>query len=84
MQEDLLSIVMRFRSKPIALVADIEKMYRQIEDHPEDQPLQRILWRKNPSDPISTYDLRTVTYGTASAPYLATRLSLSCQATLPG
>ncbi|XP_062704554.1 uncharacterized protein LOC134286876 [Aedes albopictus] len=72
-QEDLLSIVMRFRSKPIALVADIEKMYRQIEVHPEDQPLQRILWRKNPADPISTYELRTVTYGTASAPYLATR-----------
>ncbi|XP_058817718.1 uncharacterized protein LOC131681030 [Topomyia yanbarensis] len=56
-QDDLLSIVMRFRTRPIALVADIEKMYRQIE----------------PSDPISTFELQTVTYGTASAPFLATR-----------
>ncbi|XP_055522612.1 uncharacterized protein LOC129716801 [Wyeomyia smithii] len=72
-QEDLVSIVMRFRSKAIALVADIEKMYRQIGVHPDDQPLQKILWRKNTSDPIATFQLQTVTYGTASAPFLATR-----------
>ncbi|XP_058464603.1 uncharacterized protein LOC131438528 [Malaya genurostris] len=35
-QEDLLSIVMRFRTHPIAIVADIEKIYRQIQLHPED------------------------------------------------
>ena len=32
-----------------------------------------ILWRSNPSLPITCYELQTVTYGTASAPYLATR-----------
>ncbi|XP_055522717.1 uncharacterized protein LOC129716899 [Wyeomyia smithii] len=72
-QQDLLSIVIRFRFHAVALVADIEKMYRQIEVHPDDQPLQRILWRASPSDPLATYELCTVTYGTASAPFLATR-----------
>ncbi|XP_058828601.1 uncharacterized protein LOC131688414 [Topomyia yanbarensis] len=72
-QHDLLSLIMRFRIHAIALIADIEKMYRQVLIHPEDQPLQRILWRTNATDPIATYELQTVTYGTASAPYLATK-----------
>ncbi|XP_058817061.1 uncharacterized protein LOC131680357 [Topomyia yanbarensis] len=72
-QQDLLSIVMRFRTHHVALVADIEKMYRQVFLHLEDQPFQRILWRTGPDEPIATYELQTVTYGTASAPYLATR-----------
>ncbi|XP_058840849.1 uncharacterized protein LOC131696319 [Topomyia yanbarensis] len=75
-QEDLLSIVMRFRTHPIAIVADIEKMYRQIQLHPEDRPLQRILWHSNRDDPLIAYELQTVTYGFASAPFLATRTLL--------
>lgn len=35
--------------------------------------MQRILWKKTLNDPVQIYDLKTVTYGTASAPYLATR-----------
>ncbi|CAB0030829.1 unnamed protein product [Trichogramma brassicae] len=49
-------------------------MYRQIRIHDEDVPWQRILWRKNPEDPIQEYELLTVTYGTACAPYLALRV----------
>ncbi|XP_055605576.1 uncharacterized protein LOC129753754 [Uranotaenia lowii] len=72
-QEDLLSIVLRFRLHRVAVVADVEKMYRMIRVQPEDQRLQRILWRNSPNEPIRTYQLTTVTYGTASAPYLATK-----------
>ncbi|XP_055543767.1 uncharacterized protein LOC129729280 [Wyeomyia smithii] len=72
-QQDLLSLIMRFRTHAVALVADVEKMYRQVLVHSNDQPLQRILWRSNPNEPIATYELQTVTYGTASAPYLATK-----------
>ncbi|KAK9721862.1 hypothetical protein QE152_g19986 [Popillia japonica] len=35
--------------------------------------LQRILWRDEPTQKVKTYELNTVTYGTASASYLATR-----------
>ncbi|XP_055605061.1 uncharacterized protein LOC129753286 [Uranotaenia lowii] len=72
-QDDLLSIIMRFRTHPIALVADIEKMYRQIQLHLDDCKYQRILWRQGPEEPLATFELQTVTYGFASAPFLATR-----------
>lgn len=48
-------------------------MYRQILIDNSQNRLQRILWRGNPNAPIDTYELLTVTYGTNSAPFLATR-----------
>ncbi|XP_049300569.1 uncharacterized protein LOC125774382 [Anopheles funestus] len=72
-QQDLYTIMLRFRSHAIALTADVEKMYRQIRHHPPDKNFLRIRYRKDPSEPIATFELQTVTYGTASAPFLATR-----------
>nr|XP_012234663.1 PREDICTED: uncharacterized protein LOC105679308 [Linepithema humile] len=48
-------------------------MYRQIMVDPLDRALQRILWRKNPKEPVTLFELNTVTYRTACAPYLAIR-----------
>ncbi|XP_058448627.1 uncharacterized protein LOC131428598 [Malaya genurostris] len=73
-QEDLRSIIMRSRIHPIMLVADVAKMFRQVRLHEEDTPLQRIFWRSSPAESIEIYELKTVTYGTAAAPYLATRV----------
>ncbi|GFT94630.1 integrase catalytic domain-containing protein [Trichonephila clavipes] len=39
----------------------------------EDQKYQQILWRNNSSENIRAYKLKTVTYGLASASFLATR-----------
>ncbi|XP_065073868.1 uncharacterized protein LOC135697936 [Ochlerotatus camptorhynchus] len=72
-QDDLLSIQLRFRLHRIAVVADVEKMYRMILVYLLDQRLQCILWRNSPNEPIRIYQLTTVTYGTACAPYLATK-----------
>ena len=72
-QDDLFSILVRFRSHKIALTADIEKMYRQVLVHPADANFQRILFRSNPQDSVKTYKLNTVTYGTTCAPFLAIR-----------
>jgi len=71
-QDSLMSIVMRFRIHKIAFIADIQKMYRQILMDSNQTDLQRIVWRDNQSEKIRHYKLLTVTYGTASAPYLAT------------
>ncbi|XP_055537555.1 uncharacterized protein LOC129725580 [Wyeomyia smithii] len=73
-QDDLRSIIMRSRIHPVMLIADIKQMYRQILVDKRDTPLQRIIWRNSPEDPLDTYELKTVTYGTASAPFLATRV----------
>lgn len=86
-QSDLFTVLMRFRQHTYAIAADIEKMYRQILIEPTQRVLQRILWRFAPTDPIQIYNLNTVTYGTASASYLAIRsliqVGIDCERSLP-
>jgi hypothetical protein len=72
-QDNLADIVQRFRLHRIVMSADVGKMYQQISVHPHDRCLQKILWRKTPDQPITTYQLNTAVYGTASAPFLTTR-----------
>lgn len=72
-QEDLASLIIRWRKYKIAFTADVEKMYRQILVDDEQTNLQRILWRNSPSEKMKEYRLTTITYGTSSAPYLAIR-----------
>ncbi|XP_055630624.1 uncharacterized protein LOC129771224 [Toxorhynchites rutilus septentrionalis] len=73
-QDDLLVLMLRFRKHAVALVADVEKMYRQIKIHPTDASLQRILWRFSSSDPVQVYELQTVTYGLSPSSFIATRV----------
>ncbi|GAB0087023.1 uncharacterized protein DMENIID0001_012780 [Sergentomyia squamirostris] len=73
-QDDIFTHLIRFRTYVIAFVADIEKMYRQILIDSQDRDFQRIFWRKTVNEVIGSYRLRTVTYGTACAPYLAMRV----------
>ncbi|GFY28751.1 uncharacterized protein TNCV_3441181 [Trichonephila clavipes] len=73
-QEDLFSILIRFRKYAYAFTADIRQMFRMIEVNPSQTKLQKILWKNSKTAPTKVYELKTVTYGTASAPYLATRV----------
>ncbi|GFT99436.1 uncharacterized protein TNCV_3238941 [Trichonephila clavipes] len=73
LQRDIFEILLNFRIPKIVFTADIEKMYRQILVADEDQKYQQILWRSNSNENISIYKLKTVTYGLASASFLATR-----------
>jgi LmbE family N-acetylglucosaminyl deacetylase len=72
-QPDLLAIVLRFRTHVVALSADIAKIYRCVLVHPDHRVLQRIVWRESSDVEITDYRLTTVTYGTSSASFLATR-----------
>ncbi|XP_062704228.1 uncharacterized protein LOC134286610 [Aedes albopictus] len=72
-QNDLFSILLQFRRHRFAFSADITKMYRQVVVDERDTRFQRIFWGKQPTDPLRVLELNTVTYGTASAPFLATR-----------
>lgn len=74
LQQDILSILTRFRTYNIVLKADIRKMYRQILLNPHETDYQRILWRESSFLPLEIYRLLTVTYGVASAPFLAVRV----------
>ncbi|CAK9822943.1 hypothetical protein ANTRET_LOCUS1374 [Anthophora retusa] len=72
-QSELIFIIMRFRLHNVVLTADLQKMYRQIEVENSDAKYQRILWREGENETIRTFELNTVTQGTASAPFLASR-----------
>ncbi|XP_072375596.1 uncharacterized protein [Diabrotica undecimpunctata] len=73
LQDDLVSILLRFRQHSYVVTADVAKMYRQVLVNPSQRCLQKILWRAEPSQPLCAYELNTVTYGTAAASFLSTR-----------
>ncbi|XP_075158086.1 uncharacterized protein LOC142231359 [Haematobia irritans] len=73
LQNDLPTIITRWRRFRIGFRSDIEKMFRQIRVVDRHLPYQQILWRGADSS-IYIYQLNTVTYGTCSAPYLSIRI----------
>lgn len=72
-QSDLFSLFLQWRRYEYAISGDIEKMYRQIWMNPIHSEYQRILWQAPGSSEIKSYRLKTVTFGVASAPFLAIR-----------
>ena len=73
LQPTLGIILMKFRSYPVALSADITKMYRAIELTAKDKDLHRFLWRPTPDGPVRAYRMTRVTFGVSASPYLAIR-----------
>ncbi|GBL77118.1 hypothetical protein AVEN_97348-1 [Araneus ventricosus] len=71
--EDVFQTISRFRRHKFAFTTDIQKMYRQILIDPDQQDLQRIVWKMGPNAEVSAYRLKTVTYGMSNAPFLAIR-----------
>lgn len=76
LQNDISSVLLRFRESKFVFTCDIRQMYRQILVSDSHRPFQLIRWRFAESDPIQTYQLNTVTYGVTSSPYLAIRCLL--------
>ncbi|GFY16364.1 integrase catalytic domain-containing protein [Trichonephila clavipes] len=72
-KEDMFETNSRFRRHKFAFSTDIQKMYRQILINPDQQDLQRIIWKHGLDAEIVTYRLKTVTYGLSNAPFLAIR-----------
>lgn len=52
LQDDLASILLRWRLHRYVVSADVEKIYRQIMVHPEHRRYQRIFWRNNPDEEL--------------------------------
>ena len=73
LQANINDVLIKWRTFKFVYSADIAKMYRQILVHPDHRKYQLILWRDDPSDPISIFELCTVTYGVASSAYQALR-----------
>ncbi|XP_073955675.1 uncharacterized protein [Choristoneura fumiferana] len=76
LQQDIVDIIMSFRTHPVVFSTDIKMMFRNILIHPGHRQYQLILWRSSPDQPLLTYALNTVTYGLRSSPYHAIRTLL--------
>ncbi|KAG7300051.1 hypothetical protein JYU34_015583 [Plutella xylostella] len=72
-QSELFDILLLFRTYKFTLISDVKKMFRAINLNPYQNGLQKILWRDNPTKPISCLQLQTVTYGLKPSTFLATR-----------
>ena len=72
-QATLSNTLLKFRCYPVALNADISKMYREVKLSAPDKDLHRFVWRKDPTSAIKDYRMKRVTFGVSASPFLAVR-----------
>ena len=73
--EDLCGLLMRFRTKKIGIVADIEKAFLQVSLQPAERDVTRFIWLKDfklPPIPrnLETYRFTRIPFGIISSPFL--------------
>lgn len=73
LQTNISDVLLKFRTHNIVFTCDIRQMYLQILVQPSDQLFQLVLWREQPSDPLSIFKLTRVTFGVNCSPFLAIR-----------
>ena len=72
LQPNLASVLIRFRTHKIGLIADIEKMFLQVKLAPEDRVVHRYLWRElQPNEVTKVYRMQRLTFGVNASPFLA-------------
>ncbi|GFV18235.1 DUF1758 domain-containing protein [Trichonephila clavipes] len=85
-KEDIFEIMTRFRAHKYAFTTNIQMMFRQILIDPAQRDL-RIMRKTSANEEPVVYRLKTVTYGTASVPFLAIQtlkqLSMDESSTFP-
>ena len=72
LQNDLVDILIHFRSEPVALVGDICEMFLQVGLAEKDRPYHCILWCSLETfRPADVYEFLRLTFGDKASPYLA-------------
>ena len=69
LQPNLASVLVRFRTHRVEMIADVEKMYLQINLAPKYQDVHRYLWRDLKAPKV--YIMLRLTFGVNSSPFLA-------------
>ena len=67
----LLDVLLCFCLHPLALVADVSRMYRAIELTKPDRDLHHFVWRRNLKDPLLDYCMTQVTFGVSASSFTA-------------
>ena len=67
----LIGTILRFREGPIALTADIESMFLQVQVPEQDRSCLRFLWRPRTNEPVHIYEYQRHVFGAKSSPTCA-------------
>ena len=72
LQNDLVNVLIHFRSEPVALAGDICEMFLQVGLAEKDRPYHCILWRSFETfRPADVYEFLRLIFGDKASPYLA-------------
>lgn len=74
LQANIFDILINLRLFKYTLSADVEKMFFQVALHNDHHKFQRIFFRFQNNEPISTYEFTRVSFGTKASPFLALRV----------
>ena len=64
----LIGTIFRFREGPIALTANIESMFLQVQVPEQDRSCLRFLWRPRTNEPVQIYEYQRHVFGAKSSP----------------
>lgn len=78
LQDDLITIFLRFRANQFGVAADIKQMFRQVNVSPENWNHQRVLWRDSPNEKLREYVITVICWGQTSAGFNAVRAVRQC------
>ena len=78
LQADLFNVSICFRFFKVPIIADISKMYRQVELNRQERDIHRLLWRSNSMQPVQTLRMTRVTYGSAATSYHSIQALTEC------
>ena len=67
----LIGILFRFREGPLALTADIESMFLQVQVPEQDRRCFRFLWRPRTNETVQIYEYQRHVFGAKSSPTCA-------------
>ena len=73
LQQQIAAVELHFCQRKVALIGDCEKMFLQVEVHPDDCPFLRFLWH-DPDDVHAVpqvYQFRTLIFGAMDSPFQA-------------
>lgn len=71
MHPTLIDVLLRFRAHPVALTADVSKMYRAVELADDDKDFHQFVWRSRPRDCLVDYRMTRMTFGVSASSFAA-------------
>ncbi len=71
LMNDVVGVLIRFRSRPVAFTGDVSKMFLRIKMLEEDKPYHCFLWRADATQKPKVFQFQVHVFGNAGSPFVA-------------